>query len=121
VDPSFINSTQGLTGRGAPEELTVTSQPSTGTVGLRRAWANWRRIRVNTVRPTWVETLMIMNDAIQDYMNQSPDIAGVLTNLLPVVVIQSECVTNAVAWISSDEARHVTGVALPIDAGFCAK
>ena len=27
-------------------------------------------------------------------------------------------ITNAVAWLISDEARYVTGVTLPVDAGF---
>ncbi|MDT7675047.1 MAG: hypothetical protein QOD82_2949, partial [Pseudonocardiales bacterium] len=30
-------------------------------------------------------------------------------------------VSNAIAWLVSDEARYVTGVALPVDAGFLAK
>jgi NAD(P)-dependent dehydrogenase (short-subunit alcohol dehydrogenase family) len=30
-------------------------------------------------------------------------------------------VSNAIAWLVSDEARHVTAVALPVDAGFTAK
>jgi NAD(P)-dependent dehydrogenase (short-subunit alcohol dehydrogenase family) len=30
-------------------------------------------------------------------------------------------ITNAVAWLASDEARYVTGVTLPVDAGFLAK
>jgi NAD(P)-dependent dehydrogenase (short-subunit alcohol dehydrogenase family) len=29
-------------------------------------------------------------------------------------------VSNAIAWLVSDEARYVTGIALPIDAGFTA-
>jgi NAD(P)-dependent dehydrogenase (short-subunit alcohol dehydrogenase family) len=28
-------------------------------------------------------------------------------------------IANAVAWLVSDQARYVTGVALPVDAGFC--
>jgi hypothetical protein len=27
-------------------------------------------------------------------------------------------VSNAIAWLVSDEGRYVTGVALPVDAGF---
>jgi NAD(P)-dependent dehydrogenase (short-subunit alcohol dehydrogenase family) len=30
-------------------------------------------------------------------------------------------VSNAVAWLVSDEARYVTGVTLPVDAGFAAR
>jgi NAD(P)-dependent dehydrogenase (short-subunit alcohol dehydrogenase family) len=30
-------------------------------------------------------------------------------------------VSNAIAWLVSDEARYITAVALPVDAGFTAK
>jgi len=39
-------------------------------------------------------------------------------NILPDVPwIEPSDVSDAVAWLSSDQARYVTGVALPIDAG----
>ena len=38
-------------------------------------------------------------------------------NALPVQVLQPEDIANAVAWLVSDEARYVTGVTLPVDAG----
>jgi NAD(P)-dependent dehydrogenase (short-subunit alcohol dehydrogenase family) len=34
-----------------------------------------------------------------------------------VQVLQPEDIANAVAWLVSDDARYVTGVALPVDAG----
>ena len=30
-------------------------------------------------------------------------------------------ISNAIAWLVSEEARYVTGVALPVDAGFTVK
>lgn len=42
-------------------------------------------------------------------------------NLLDVQLIEALYVSNAVAWLVSDEARYVTPVALPVDAGFTAK
>jgi NAD(P)-dependent dehydrogenase (short-subunit alcohol dehydrogenase family) len=36
-------------------------------------------------------------------------------------MVESVDVSNAIAWLVSDEARYVTGVALPVDAGFLAK
>jgi len=38
-----------------------------------------------------------------------------------VQVIQSEDVANAVAWLVSDQARYITGVTLPVDAGIVNK
>jgi NAD(P)-dependent dehydrogenase (short-subunit alcohol dehydrogenase family) len=42
-------------------------------------------------------------------------------NLLDVPLIEAVDVSNAIAWLVSDEARYVTGVALPVDAGYTAK
>ena len=38
-------------------------------------------------------------------------------NAMPVEVLQPEGIANAVAWLVSDEARYITGVTLPVDAG----
>ena len=44
-----------------------------------------------------------------------------LSNALPVEVLQPQDIANAVAWLVSDEARYVTGVTLPVDAGLVNK
>ena len=44
-----------------------------------------------------------------------------LGNALPVRVLQAEDIANAVAWLVSDAARYVTGITLPVDAGFVNK
>lgn len=36
-------------------------------------------------------------------------------------MVQPIDISNAIAWLVSDEARYVTGVTLPVDAGFTAK
>lgn len=41
-----------------------------------------------------------------------------MQNALPIPILQSEDIANSVAWLVSDEAKFVTGVALPLDAGF---
>jgi len=41
-----------------------------------------------------------------------------MQNALPIEILQPEDIANAVAWLVSDEARFITGVALPLDAGF---
>jgi hypothetical protein len=38
-------------------------------------------------------------------------------NILPVPWVEPSDVSNAVVWLSSDQARYVTGTALPVDAG----
>ena len=41
-----------------------------------------------------------------------------LGNPMPVEVIEAVDVSNAIVWLVSDAARYVTGVTLPVDAGF---
>ena len=42
-------------------------------------------------------------------------------NALPVPWVDALDVSNAVLFLASDEARYVTGVALPVDAGVLIK
>ena len=92
-----------------------------GIVGLMRVYANLfarHSIRVNSVHPAGVDTPMINNEATRQWLgsiaDKSPQEMG---NALPVQVLQPEDIANAVAWLVSDDARYVTGVALPVDAG----
>jgi len=92
-----------------------------GIVGLMRGYANilaGDMIRVNTIHPTGVNSPMIANDAFTAYMEQHPEAASVIQNAMPVPVIEIEDVTKAILWLVSDDARYVTGITLPIDAGF---
>jgi len=38
-------------------------------------------------------------------------------NMLPVPWVEAVDISNAVLWLASDEARYVTGITLPVDAG----
>jgi (+)-trans-carveol dehydrogenase len=40
---------------------------------------------------------------------------------LPIPWVEPQDVSNAVLFFASDEARYLTGVTLPIDAGSCLK
>ena len=40
---------------------------------------------------------------------------------MPVPVLDPIDIANAVLWLVSDSARYVTGVTLPVDAGFIVK
>ena len=42
-------------------------------------------------------------------------------NALPVQTLEPEDIANAVFWLVSDAARYVTGVTLPVDAGYVNK
>ena len=120
------SSTQGLTGRGGNGSGAMDGYVAAkhGVVGLMRSWANWlapHSIRVNTVHPTGVNTPMIMNEPVGELVNSSPEIANAMSNLLPIPVLEASDISDAVAWLVSDQAKYVTGVTLPVDAGFTVK
>ena len=94
-----------------------------GVVGLMRTLANElapHSIRVNTVHPTGVNTPMVVNDFMAEFLAGS-DMSANMQNALPVEMVEAVDISNAVVWLSSDEARYVTGVSLPVDAGFLQK
>jgi SDR family mycofactocin-dependent oxidoreductase len=86
------------------------------------------RIRVNSVNPTVVKTPMVLNDTLKTlFAGDGPELSDeeylamqAKPNLLPVV-LDPEDISNAILWMVSNSARYVTGVALPIDAGFLEK
>jgi (+)-trans-carveol dehydrogenase len=99
-----------------------------GVVGLMRTLAlelAADMIRVNSVHPTQVDTPMIQNEAT--YRIFRPDLerpsredfesASQEVNVLPIPWVEAVDVSNAVLFLASDEARYITGVALPVDAG----
>ena len=99
-----------------------------GIVGLMRTMANelgQYKIRVNTVHPTNVDTIMIQNPGTYSMFapgdpepTQDKAMAGFMSlNTLPVPWIDPVDISNAVLYLSSDEGRCVTGVTLPVDAG----
>jgi SDR family mycofactocin-dependent oxidoreductase len=118
----LTSSTAGLTGYGGDSPGVVAYVASKhGIVGLMRTYANFlapHQIRVNSVHPTAVNTPMGVNDAVQEFFDSDASLAVSLANALPVSMIEPLDVSNAIAWLVSDDARYVTGVALPVDAGF---
>jgi len=119
----LTSSTQGLTGRGADGSVAATGYAAAkhGVVGLMRSFANSlspHNIRVNTVHPTGVRTPMVMNDVLGKYVADNPEAAKMTANLMPIDLIEPVDISNAILFLVSDDARYVTGVTLPVDAGF---
>ena len=44
-----------------------------------------------------------------------------MSNALSVPMVEAVDISNAIVWLVSDDARYVTGVTLPVDAGFTNK
>ncbi|RLM53950.1 NAD(P)-dependent oxidoreductase [Halobellus sp. Atlit-31R] len=97
-----------------------------GVVGLTKALAlelAAHDVTVNAVAPTGVATPMIdgIVDTVGEAALQSVSDASGSMNVLDGRLIEPRDVTEAYLWLSSDAARYVTGVTLPVDAGMLAK
>jgi len=125
----LTSSTAGL--KGTPNVAQYTASKH-GVVGLMRTLALElapHSIRVNSVHPTGVATDMILNEAtfrlfLPDTEHPTRQQAAEVfatTNALPVPWVEPRDISNAVLWLASDEARYVTGVTLPVDAGYTIK
>lgn len=100
-----------------------------GVIGLMRSLANElapHGVRVNCINPTNVDTPMIQNDLVSSAFR--PDLdrpptraefaeAARSMNMLPVPWVDAVDVANAALFLASDEARYITAIVLPIDAG----
>ena len=124
----LTSSSAGLVGIGGGDQGSLGyTAAKHGVVGLMRAYANHlapHSIRVNSIHPSGVNTAMIDNDHTRQWLanviansQRPPDIG----NAMPVQVLEPEDIAAAVAWLVSDEARYITGVALPVDAGYVNK
>lgn len=125
----LTSSTYGIAGSATLAHYTAAKH---GVVGLMKALALEladESIRVNSVHPTFVNTDMIHNEPV--YRQFFPDMenptvddfsrAANSMNALPTPWVEAVDISNAIAWLASDQARYVTGVSLPVDAGFLLK
>ena len=100
----------------------------TGLVGLMKQLAVSlapESIRVNSVHPTGVKSGMTMNEAMgklvaQAMAGESTSISA-MQNAMPIDILEPGDIADAVAFLVSDQAKWITGVALPVDAGFCVR
>jgi SDR family mycofactocin-dependent oxidoreductase len=91
-----------------------------GLVGLMKSLALElapMSIRVNTVHPGGTATEMTQNPAAEHWQATAPGVAGALELPLPIHRMEPADIAAAVRWLSSDEARYVTGTTQVIDAG----
>ena len=55
---------------------------------------------------------------MQAFLRADPSLSQAMANALPVDMVEPVDISNAILWLVSDDARYVTGVTLPVDAGF---
>lgn len=85
-------------------------------------------INVNAVCPTSVDTAMCRNQALYDVFAGGPGPQATYEHMLELMntlnlfpdrnLLPPEAISSAVLWLASNEARHLTGCALPVDAGY---
>lgn len=100
-----------------------------GVIGMMRSLANElapHNVRVNCISPTNVDTPMIHNDvvgaAFRPDLDRPPTCAEFAEaarsmNMLAVPWVDAVDVANAALFLASDEARYITAIVLPVDAG----
>jgi SDR family mycofactocin-dependent oxidoreductase len=108
-----------------------------GVVGLMKAFSNELaryRIRVNTVHPTAISSpgmgnTVNVDELAREVLETEPMFMMGATNTLPDLDLDYEVnaaavpylkeieISNAILFLASDEARYITGVTLPVDAG----
>jgi NAD(P)-dependent dehydrogenase (short-subunit alcohol dehydrogenase family) len=93
-----------------------------GVVGIVRSMAlelAKHNIRVNSVHPTGLDTAMMRYmGGMEAMFDKDPEMAPLFQNLLPTELIEMDDVSQAILYLVSDTGRFVTGVQLPVDAGF---
>jgi SDR family mycofactocin-dependent oxidoreductase len=118
----ITSSTAGLKGSTYNDlPLTAYTAAKHGLTGLMRGYAKDLApysIRVNTVHPTGVHTMMPENETMAKRIELDPDLLKVMANALPVDAVDPVDISNAVLYLAADSGRYVTGVALSVDAGF---
>jgi (+)-trans-carveol dehydrogenase len=122
----LTSSTAGLIGYANTAHYTAAKHGVIGLMKVLAQEAGLHGIRVNAICPTTVNTPLVINEGTFQLFAphlENPGPADVREpfaglNILPDVPwIEPSDVSDAVAWLASDQARYVTGVALPIDAG----
>jgi len=126
VEGSIVSTASNSALVGMPK-LSHYAASKHGVVGLTKTLALELAdygINVNCVCPSGADTEMIHGSI--EAVDGSPfermtEMGGPNNVFDPDELIPPEAVTNAYMWLSSDASEYVTGIALPVDAGYTAK
>lgn len=96
-----------------------------GVVGLAKSLAlevAQYGITVNTIHPTGVNTALISGMAEATGISREQLVEQLYANnLLPVRLVEPQEIANVALWLASDEANHITGQEMKVDAGLMLK
>ncbi len=122
----LVSSIAGLRGLVGVAHYTAAKH---GVVGLMRSLAAElapHNVRVNSIHPTNVDTPLIQNDYVRKAFRPDLDrpptreefaAAALPMNMMRIPWVEAVDVANAALFLASDEARYITAVTLPVDAG----
>jgi len=123
-----ISSTAGLKGMGNLAHYVAAKHGVLGLVKTLAIELAPYNINVNAVCPTSVDTAMCRNQALYDVFAGGPGPLATYEHMLELMnqlnlfpdrdLLPPGAISAAVLWLASDEARHLTGCALPVDAGY---
>jgi SDR family mycofactocin-dependent oxidoreductase len=127
-----ITITSSGAGLGGAYGLSDYCSTKWGVIGFARSLAKEvavHDIRVNVIAPGTVDTDMVQNPGLRklfrpDLENPTKeDVAPVFEqmSILSVPWVEPIDISNALLFLSSEEARYITGVVLSVDAGMAAK
>lgn len=109
--PTFRTQSHGVAGYTAAKH---------GVIGLMHYYARTlaeKNIRVNSVHPGAVATPMIQNKQMQQFMAEFPEVGDYLHNRLPIAAADPVDISETMIYLCGNAGRHVTGAAVPVDAG----
>ena len=123
-----ISSTAGLKGMANLAHYVAAKHGVLGLVKTLAIELAPYNINVNAICPTSVDTAMLSNQALYDVFAGGPGPLATHEHMLELMnqlnlfpdrgLLPPEDISSVVLWLASDEARHLTGCALPIDAGY---
>src|SRR5579859_4392624 len=123
-----ISSTAGLKGMHNLSHYVAAKHGVLGLVKTLAIELAPYNINVNAVCPTSVDTAMCRNQALYDVFAGGSGPLATEEHMLALMnslnlfsdrnLLPPEAVSASVLWLASDEARHLTGCALPVDAGY---
>jgi (+)-trans-carveol dehydrogenase len=125
---SIVLTSSGVVMKGTPNFAHYVSAKH-GIVGLTRTMARELAphfIRVNALHPGNVDTAMLRNTEtlrlfrpdLENPTAEDATAAFQARNAMPVPWVDPVDISNALLFLASDEARYITGVSLPVDAGY---
>jgi NAD(P)-dependent dehydrogenase (short-subunit alcohol dehydrogenase family) len=116
----LISSAAGIKMQPFMVHYTASKHAVTGMARAFAAELGRQSIRVNSVHPGAVNTLMGSGDMIGSLgraIETYPQLAKMITPFLPTSAAEPEDIADAVCWLASEESKSVTAAAISIDQG----